>query len=122
MTRLRGRAPKGKRLVEKAPHGHWQTTTLIAALSHRGMRCRMTLQGAVDGDHFVAFCKNILAPTLKPGDVVVMDNFSSHKVEGLCQAIASAKASVLYLPPYNPNLAPRWTLRSKTYSASSSSC
>ena len=106
MTRLRGRAPKGQRLVEKVPHGHWQTTTLIAALGHRGMRCGMTLNGAVDGDHFVAFCKDILVPTLKPGDIVVMDNLSSHKVKGVRQAIESVKASVLYLPPYSPDLNP----------------
>ena len=88
------------------PHGHWHTTTLIAALGHDGMRCGMTLSDAVDGDHFVAFCKDILAPTLKPGDVVAMDNLSSHKVKGVREAIESVGASVLYLPPYSPDLNP----------------
>ncbi|MEM6260676.1 MAG: IS630 family transposase [Planctomycetota bacterium] len=106
MTRLRGRAPKGKRLVEKVPHGHWHTTTLIAALGRRGMRCGMTLNGAVDGDHFVTFCNHILVPMLRPGDIVVMDNLSSHKVKGVRQAIESVKASVLYLPPYSLDLNP----------------
>ncbi|MEM1355505.1 MAG: transposase [Planctomycetota bacterium] len=105
-TRLPGRAPKDKRLVEKVPHGQWQTTTLIAALGHRGMRCGMTLNGAVDGNHFVAFCKGILAPTLRPGDVVVMDNLSSHKIKGVREAIEAVKASVLDLPPYSPDLSP----------------
>lgn len=106
MTRLRGRSPKGQRLIEKVSHGHWQTTTLIAALGYDGMRCGMTLNGAVDGDHFVAFCKDILAPTLSCGDIVVMDNLSSHKVKGVRQAIEAVKASVLYLPPYSPDLNP----------------
>lgn len=109
MTRLRGRAPKGQRLVEKVPHGHprgWNTTTLVAALGHDGMRCGMTLDGAVDGDHFVAFCRDILVPTLSCGDIVVMDNLSSHKVKGVREAIESAGAKVLYLPPYSPDLNP----------------
>lgn len=106
MTRLRGRAPRGQRLVEKVPHGHWNTTTLVAALGHDGMRCGMTLNGAVDGDHFVAFCRDILVPTLSRGDIVVMDNLSSHKVKGVREAIESAGASVLYLPPYSPDLNP----------------
>ena len=106
MTRLRGRAPRGRRLIEKAPHGHWKTTTLIAALDHRGMRCGMTIGGAVDGGHFVAFCEQVLAPTLSCGDTVIMDNLSSHKVKGVRQAIEAAGASVLYLPPYSPDLNP----------------
>ena len=106
MTRLRGRARRGTRLVEKVPHGHWKTTTLVAALGHDGMRCGMTLDGAVDGDHFVAFCEQVLAPTLSRGDIVVMDNLSSHKVKGVREAIESAGARVLYLPPYSPDLNP----------------
>lgn len=106
MTRLRGRSPRGPRLVEKVPHGHWKTTTLIAALDHRGMRCGVTIAGAVDGDHFVAFCRDILAPSLSCGEVVVMDNLSSHKVKGVREAIESAGATVLYLPPYSPDLNP----------------
>ncbi len=78
MTRLRGRAPVGERLVDKVPHGHWKTTTLVAALDRRGMRCSMTVDGAVNRDVFEAFVERVLAPTLSPGDVVVMDNLSSH--------------------------------------------
>jgi len=106
MTRLRGRSPRGQRLIEKVPHGHWKTTTLIAALDHRGMRCAATVDGAVNGDVFVAFCRRVLAPTLKPGDIVVMDNLSSHKVAGVRQAIEATGATVVYLPPYSPDFNP----------------
>jgi hypothetical protein len=83
VTRLRGRAPVGARLVDEVPHGHWKTTTLIAALDHRGMRCSTVVDGAVNRDVFEAFVEQVLAPTLSPGDVVVMDNLSSHKGERL---------------------------------------
>ena len=106
MTRLRGRAPRGERLVEKVPHGHWKTTTLIAALDHRGMRCATTVDGAVNADVFVAFTRQVLAPTLRPGQTVVMDNLSSHKVAAVREAIEDAGASPLYLPPYSPDLNP----------------
>jgi len=74
MTRLRGRAPRGERLVAAVPHGHWKTTTLIAALDYTGVRCSMTLDGAVNLLAFEAFVEQVLAPTLRPGDLVVMDN------------------------------------------------
>jgi transposase len=106
MTRLRGRAPCGERLIEKVPHGHWKTTTLIAALDHKGMRCATTVDGAVNGDVFTAFIHQVLVPTLTPGDIVIMDNLSAHKVQGVPQAIGSAEASVVYLPPYSPDLNP----------------
>ncbi|MEM8739322.1 MAG: IS630 family transposase [Planctomycetota bacterium] len=106
MTRLRGRSPSGRRLVEKVPHGHWKTTPLVAALDHRGMRCGMTVDGAIDDEHFTAFCQQVLAPTLSPGEVVVMDNLSSHKVKGVRDAIVAAEARVLYLPPYSPGYNP----------------
>ncbi|MEM6552625.1 MAG: IS630 family transposase [Planctomycetota bacterium] len=105
-TRLRGRAPVGERLVEKVPHGHWKTTTLVAALDHRGMRCGMTVEGPVNGEVFVAFCERVLSPTLQPGDIVVMDNLSAHKVAGVRDAIRAVGAGVLYLPPYSPDLNP----------------
>ena len=79
MTRLRGRAPVGRRLVASVPHGHWKTTTLIAALDRRGMRCSTTVDGAVNRDVFEAFVAQVLCPTLAPGDVVILDNLSSHK-------------------------------------------
>ena len=71
MTRLRGRSPRGQRLIEKT-HRRWKTPTLVAALDHRGMRCGMTVDGVIDGDHFTAFCKRVLAPTLSLGDLVVI--------------------------------------------------
>src|SRR5271170_5636591 len=106
MTRLRGRAPLGQRLVDKVPHGHWKTTTLIAALDHRGMRCSMTVDGAVNADVFIAFVEKTLAPTLQAGDIIVMDNLSSHKGARVRQLIESAGAEVLFLPPYSPDLNP----------------
>jgi transposase len=106
MTRLRGRAPAGERLVEKVPHGHWKTSTLIAALDCRGMRCSMMVDGAVNADVFEAFVVQVLVPSLEPGDVVVMDNLSSHKTPGVQRLIESAGARLLYLPPYSPDLNP----------------
>jgi hypothetical protein len=79
MTRLRGRAPVGERLIDKIPHGHWKTTTLIAALGIEGMRCSTVVDGAVNADVFEAFVEQALVPQLRSGDCVVMDNLSSHK-------------------------------------------
>jgi len=106
MTRLRGRAPKGERLIDKAPHGHWQTTTLIAALGVKGIRCSTVVDGAVNGDIFEAFVEHVLVPELRPGDVVVMDNLSSHKRIGTRKLIESAGAELQFLPPYSPDLNP----------------
>ena len=106
LTRLRGRAPIGERLVAKVPHGHWKTTTLVAALDHRGMRCSMTLDGAVNRDAFEAFVEQILIASLTSGDVVIMDNLSSHKGQRVKQLIESAGATLLYLPPYSPDFNP----------------
>ena len=106
MTRLRGRAPLGQRLVAKVPHGHWKTTTLIAALDHRGMRCAATVDGAINQDIFEAFVEKVLAPQLSQGDMVVMDNLSSHKGVRVSALIEAAGASVLYLPQYSPDLNP----------------
>ena len=106
MTRLRGRAPRGQRLVEKVPHGHWKTTTVVAALGHQGMCCAMTLDGPVNRDSFESFVEQILCPTLKAGQIVIMDNLSSHKGERVKELIESAGAKLLYLPPYSPDLSP----------------
>ena len=106
MTRTRGRAPVGERLVACVPHGHWQTTTLIAALDCQGIRCSTLLDGAVDRDAFEAFIDQVLAPSLSEGDIVVMDNLSSHKGPRVRQRIESVKATLLYLPPYSPDLNP----------------
>jgi transposase len=106
MTRLRGRAPVGQRLVEKVPHGHWKTTTLIAALGISGIRCSTVVDGAINGDIFEAFIEQVLVPQLRPGDVVVMDNLSSHKRSATRELIEAAGAAVLFLPPYSPDLNP----------------
>jgi transposase len=106
MTRLRGRAPVGERLVAKVPHGHWKTTTLIAALDQKGMRCSMTLDGAVHREAFESFVEQVLMGTLSDGDVVVMDNLSSHKGGRVKKLLESVGATLLYLPPYSPDLNP----------------
>lgn len=106
MTRLRGRAPLGQRLVEKVPHGHWKTTTLIAALDRGGVRCAATVDGAVNRDVLEAFVERVLVPTLSRGDVVVLDNLSSHKGQRARELVESAGATLLFLPPYSPDLNP----------------
>jgi transposase len=106
MVRLRGRAPRGERLVDKSPHGHWQTTTLIAALGVEGIRCATVVDGAVNADIFEAFVEQVLAPELAPGDVVVMDNLSSHKRARTRRLIESRGAALEFLPPYSPDLNP----------------
>jgi len=106
MTRLRGRAPRGERLVEAIPHGHWKTTTLIAALGIEGMRCSTVVDGAVNGEVFEAFVEQVLVPQLRPGDVVIMDNLSSHKRQRTRERIEAAGAQLLFLPPYSPDLNP----------------
>jgi transposase len=106
MSRLRGRAPRGERLIAKVPHGHWYTTTLVAALGIEGICASMVLDGAIDADHFEKFVETILLPELRAGDVVIMDNLSSHKRPRTRELIESVGATVLYLPPYSPDLNP----------------
>lgn len=106
MTRLRGRAPVGERLIDKVPHGHWRTTTLIAALGIEGVRCSTVVDGVVNGDVFQAFVEQVLLPQLRPGDVVIMDNLSSHKRQRTRELIESAGAQLVFLPPYSPDFNP----------------
>jgi transposase len=106
MTRSHGRCRRGQRLLAAVPHGHWKTSTFLAALRHDGITAPLVLDGAINGDAFRAYVEQFLAPTLAPGDIVVMDNLSSHKVDGVRQAIERAGASLLYLPPYSPDLNP----------------
>ena len=106
MIRLYGRCPRGERLVGAVPHGHWRTTTFIAGLRQSGVIAPMVLDGPMTGAAFRAYIEQALAPALKPGDVVVMDNLAAHKVAGVSKAIAAAGASILYLPPYSPDLNP----------------
>ena len=106
MTRLYGRCARGKRLVCAVPHGHWQTTTFIGALRHDGMTAPCVFDGPINGELFLAWVEQFLVPTLRPGDTVVMDNLSSHKVKGVREAIEAAGAALRYLPPYSPDLNP----------------
>ena len=106
MTRKYGRAPVGERLVDQTPHGHWKTTTFVAALRFNAITAPLTLDGPMNGDTFIAWVEQSLAPTLKPGDIVFMDNLSSHKVEGVAEAIRAVGATLRYLPPYSPDLNP----------------
>ena len=106
MTRRYGRAPGGARLVGAVPHGHWRTTTFIAGLRQSGVIAPLVLDGPMTGAAFRAYIEQALAPALEPGDVVVMDNLAAHKVAGVSEAIAAAGASLLYLPPYSPDLNP----------------
>lgn len=106
MTRLRGRAPRGERLIDKTPHGHWKTTSLIAALGVQGVRCSTVIDGAINRDVFDAFIEQVLVPDLRSGDVVVLDNLSSHKSERARKLIESRGATMAFLPPYSPDLNP----------------
>jgi transposase len=106
MARRYGRAPVGERLVCAVPHGHWNTTTFLAALRADGLTCPLVIDGAVNGDLFVAYVEQQLVPALRPGDVVVMDNLSSHNRVRVRQLIAGAGCRLLYLPPYSPDLNP----------------
>jgi len=106
MTRRRGRCPAGERLVMPVPHGHWKTTTFVAALRTTGMAAPMVIDGAMTGDLFVAYVRQVLVPELRPGDIVVLDNLQCHKRAEAIRAIEAAGCSVAYLPPYSPDLNP----------------
>src|SRR5215471_14017275 len=106
MVRLRGRAPRGERLVGYAPHGHWKTITFVGGLRQRGMIAPFVLEGAINGPMFLAYVKQCLVPTLKRGDIVLMDHLPAHKVAGVAEAIEAAGATLIYLPKYSPDLNP----------------
>ena len=95
MVRLRGRCPRGERLIGYAPHGHWKTLTFVAGLRHRAMVAPFVLEGAMNGPMFLAYVKQGLVPTLKRGDTVVMDNLPAHKIAGIEQAIEAGWTGVL---------------------------
>ena len=106
MTRLYGRAPRGQRLVDKVPHGHWKTTTFICGLRYNRVTAPFVLDGPMDGPHFLAYVQQILAPTLKKGEIVFLDNVSTHKVDGVEEAIKARGACAVFLPAYSPDLNP----------------
>lgn len=106
MTRTYGRSPLGTRLTEKLPSGRWQTTTFLGAMRAEGFIAPLTVDGAINGELFLAWVQQHLAPALKVGDIVVMDNLSSHKVTGVRETIEAVGAELRYLPPYSPDLNP----------------
>ena len=106
MTRRYGRGTRGERLVSKVPYGHWKTSTFVAALRHNRVTAPFLFDGPMNGATFLVYVRQILAPTLKRGDIVVMDNVGVHKVAGVREAIEARGAVLRYLPPYSPDLNP----------------
>jgi transposase len=106
MARRYGRAPRGERVIASVPHGHWKTSTFVAGLREDAITAPLVIDGAMNGETFRAYIEQFLAPTLAHGDIVIMDNLSSHKVAGVREAIEARGASLIYLPPYSPDLNP----------------
>ena len=106
MARLHGRAPRGERLRASVPHGHWKTTTFVGGLRLTGMTAPMVLDGPMNGAWFQAYVEQVLAPTLRPGDIVILDNLPAHKGAAARAAIEAVGASVRFLPPYSPDFNP----------------
>lgn len=106
MARLYGRCVRGERCRASVPHGHWKTTTFTAGLRSDGLIAPLVLDGPMDGNAFLAWVEQSLAPSLRQGDTVIMDNLPAHKVQGVREAIEAVDASLLYLPPYSPDFNP----------------
>jgi len=106
MARRYGRCPRGERLVSAVPNGHWHTITFVGALRHDRFTAPCVFDGPMNAECFRAYVEQCLAPTLRPGDIVILDNLSSHKVAGIREAIEATGARVRYLPPYSPDLNP----------------
>jgi transposase len=106
MTRTHGRARRGERLVARIPHGRWRTLTFLAALRSDRIEAPCVIDGPINGESFLAYIEQVLVPTLKPGDIVIMDNLGSHKGKAVRRAVHAVDASLLFLPPYSPDLNP----------------
>jgi transposase len=106
MVRIRGRCKRGRRLIGKVPFGHWKTTTFVAGLRCGALTAPFVIDAPMNRDIFLAYLRECLVPTLSAGDIVIMDNLPSHKVAGVREAIETAGAKVVYLPPYSPDLNP----------------
>lgn len=106
MARTRGYAPRGVRLVSHEPYGHWKTTTFVGGLTSKGIVAPMVLDGAMNGDYFTAYVEQVLAKETKPGDLVILDNLSSHKTKQVRETFVKHKINFLFLPPYSPDLNP----------------
>ncbi len=106
MARLNGRCPRGERLIGRVPHGHWKTITFVGALRRRGMTAPFVTDRPMNGKTFLAYVQSCLAPTLRPGNIVIMDGLPAHKVAGVREAIEGRSAKLRYLPQYSPDLNP----------------
>jgi len=106
MTRRYGRGPRGERIREGTPGGHWRTLTVLGAIRRSGWVATMTIEAPTDGDVFLAYLEQVLCPQLQPGEVVVMDNLAAHKVQGVRNLIEATGAELRYLPPYSPDFNP----------------
>ena len=106
MTRTHGRSRRGARLVAHVPQGRWRTLTFLAALRCDRIDAPCVIDGPINGQSFLAYVEQILVPTLRPGDIVIIDNLGSHKGKAVRQAIHGARAKLLFLPPYSPDLNP----------------
>src|SRR5919206_436724 len=106
MTRLRGWAPRGRKLLAKVPHGRWRTLTFLAALRRDRIDAPCVIDGPINGESFLAYVEQLLVPTLSPGDIVIIDNLGSHKGKAVRRAIRAAGAKLLFLPKYSPDLNP----------------
>ena len=106
MTRLYGWGPTEQRVIDLVPHGHWQSTTFVAALRLDGLFAPMVVDGALNGELFLKYVQQELAPQMRPGDILVMDNLPTHKIKGVAAVLAEREASVVFLPPYSPDLNP----------------
>lgn len=113
MAPLRGWAPRGQRLKAKVPHGRWKTMTFLAALRHDRLEAPWLIDGPINGERFRLYVEKVLVPTLKPGDIVILDNLGSHRGKAVRRAIRSAGAKLLFLPKYSPDLNPIEMLFSK---------
>jgi transposase len=113
MAPLRGWAPRGQRLKAKVPHGRWKTMTFLAALRHDRVEAPWLIDGPINGERFRLYVEKVLVPTLKPGDIVILDNLGSHRGKAVRRAIRSAGAKLLFLPKYSPDLNPIEMLFSK---------
>jgi transposase len=117
MTRLYGWGPREARVIDRTPYGHWKTCTMLAAVRLDGPLAAVTIDAAVDAESFIVWTRQVLAPCLRPGDVVVMDNLPAHKSPDVAQAIQSSGATLLYLPPYSPDFNPIENMWSKIKTA-----
>jgi len=113
MTRMWARAPRGERICEATPQGRWEVLTTLGAMSLRGIDAAMTIESATDGEVFKGYVKQVLCPKLRLGDVVILDNLATHKIQGVREVIEATGARLLYLPPYSPDFNPIESMWSK---------